>query len=267
MGLLAGMCAMEYHQITRTADRTRLAVQVRGTGPALLMLPGQANNHHWWDRIRADFAEHHTTITFDYRGTGGSDLGAAPYTTQLFADDALAVPDSLDIDRFDAYGTSMGGRTAQWVAARAQRRVGRLVLGCTTPGGTHAVERDQAVRRALASANATAFMTDLMYTPEWQELNPGPYATLGDPRITPEARRRHLAASNGHDAWAVLPDIAAPTFILHGSDDRFAPVVNAEILAGRIPKANTRIFDGARHAYFDECHPEAGPAVLDFLAR
>ena len=31
--------------------------------------------------------------------------------------------------------------------------------------------------------------------------------------------------------------------------------------------ASTRIFDGAHHAYFDEYDPEAGPAVLGFLAR
>ena len=64
------MIAREYRQVARAADRTRLAVQVRGTGPTLLLLPGQANNHHWWDRTRPDFDERHTTVTFDYRGTG-----------------------------------------------------------------------------------------------------------------------------------------------------------------------------------------------------
>jgi hypothetical protein len=42
-------------------------VQVRGDGPPLL-LPRQANNHHWWDLVRDDFAPHHMTVTCDYQG-------------------------------------------------------------------------------------------------------------------------------------------------------------------------------------------------------
>ena len=255
----------EYHETARASDGTRLAVQVRGSGPVLLLLPGQSNNHHWWDRTRNDFARHRTTVTFDYRGTGASDSPDGDYSTQLFAQDALSVLDALSIGRFDVYGTSMGGRTAQWIAISAPHRVRRLVLGCTTPGGSHARERDSSVRRALAGPDATQVMTDLMYTPEWQSANPGPYTVLGDPTMTSRARRQHLRASDSHDAWDHLPEITAPTLILHGSDDRFAPVVNAEILASAIPDARTHVFDGARHAYFDECRAEASPLVMTFL--
>lgn len=257
---------LEYHQITRTADRTRLAVQVRGHGPALLLMPGQANNHHWWDRVRADLEREHTTVTFDYRGTGGSDSPAGDYTTMMFADDALTVMDSLAITRFDVYGTSMGGRTAQWLAVKAPQRVRRLILGCSTCGGAHAVERSAEIRRLLSGPDATRALIDLMYTPQWQANNPGPYTVLGDPHMTDAARRSHLYASNTHNAWEHLSQIAAPTLILHGSDDEMAPAVNADILAGRIPDSRTHIFDSARHAYFDECADLATPMALEFLA-
>ncbi len=52
----------------------------------------------------------------------------------------IAVLDHLGVKRADAYGTSMGGRVTQWVAARHPDRVRRLVLGRTSPGGAHAVE-------------------------------------------------------------------------------------------------------------------------------
>ena len=41
----------------------------------------------------------------------------------------------LGIETLDVYGTSMGGRVAQWLAVDHPDRVRRLVLGCTTPGG------------------------------------------------------------------------------------------------------------------------------------
>lgn len=217
--------------------------------------------------MRNDFAGELTTVTFDYRGTGASEESATEYSTPLFAADALTVMDSLAIENFHVYGTSMGGRTAQWVAILAPGRVRRLVLGCTTSGGEHAVERGDDVRRLLAGPERTAALEDMMYTPSWRAEHPGPYRTLGDETMTPQARHGHLSASNRHDAWARLPEITTPTLILHGSDDRFAPAVNAQILADRIPHSRVHIFDGARHGYFDECRSDASPMVAEFLTH
>ncbi|HEV2634068.1 MAG TPA: alpha/beta fold hydrolase [Actinocrinis sp.] len=253
-------------------DGSKIAYQVQGDpdeAPPLLLLAGQANNHHWWDPIRADFHPARRTVTLDYRGTGESDKPDEPYTTPGFAEDAIAVLDHLGIARADVYGTSMGGRVAQWLAARHPGRVRRLVLGCTTPGGPHAVERDKSLRTALAVADpdtARRILLDLMYTPAWLADHPGPYATLGDPAMPAYARGRHLVASNRHNAWDVLPDIQAPTLVIHGSDDTFNPAANAPLLAGRIPHADLHPIPGARHGYFEEFREVAGPLVLDFLA-
>ena len=249
----------------RATDGTRLAYQADGTGRPLVLLAGQANNHTWWDRVRADFP---ATITLDYRGTGDSDKPEGPYSTPGFAADVLAVLDELGIEQADVYGTSMGGRVAQWVAARYPQRVRRLILGCTSPGGPRAVERTNEVRRALAqrgSAAAKEALTDMMYTPEWRAGNPGPYHTLGDPDMPPHAIVGHLVASNKHDAWDVLDRIIAPTLILHGDADVLAPVANAALLASRIPESTTHILPGARHAYFEECQAFASKLVNEHV--
>lgn len=251
-------------------DGTRIAYQVAGEGPALLLLAGQANNHHWWDGVREDFEAEHTTITFDYRGTGTSDKPETPYSTGLFARDARAVLDALHITEADVYGTSMGGRTAQLIAARAPERVRRLVLGCTSPGGSHGIERDDAVRRALGQLDREAArraLDELMYTPAWLARHPGPHQTTGDPDMPDHARRLHLRASARHDAWDLLPAIRATTLVLHGTDDVFNPAANAPLLAARIPDARLELVEGARHAYFEEFRSVAGPLVAGFLAE
>ena len=258
---------MRTRTTARTADGTSLAVQVEGDGPPLLLLAGQANHHGWWDPVRPDFADR-TTVSLDWRGTGESEAGPTDFTTRSLAADVVAVLDALELATVDVYGTSMGGRVAQWLAIDAPSRVGRLVLGCTTPGGRHAVERSQEVRRRLAVADPAAVretVADLMYTPAYRTEHPGPYATLGDPNISALSARRHLRASARHDAYDELPRIAAQTLVLHGTDDQFAPVVNAHLLAERVPRAELRLFDGARHAYFEECRPEASRRVVEFL--
>lgn len=252
----------------KAADGCRIAYQPRGEGAPLVLLAGQANDHHWWDGVRADFHAARRTITLDYRGTGGSDKPDEPYSTEGFADDVIAVLDDLGVERADVYGTSMGGRVAQWLAVRHPHRVRALVLGCTSPGGRHGIERGDDVRRSLARPDpeeARRALLELMYTPAWLAAHPGPYTTLGDPAMPPYARRRHLAASARHDAWDALPGIGAPTLVVHGGDDLLNPAANASLLAQRIPGARLRLIPGARHAYFEEFRAVAGPLVLDFL--
>jgi pimeloyl-ACP methyl ester carboxylesterase len=249
-------------------DGARIAYQVEGEGPALLLLAGQANNHHWWDGVREDFEPIRTTITFDYRGTGKSGKPETPYSTELFAQDALAVLDALQVAEADVYGTSMGGRTAQLLAARAPERVRRLVLGCTSPGGRHGIERSDAVRRSLGQLDRVAArraLAELMYTPDWLDRHPGPHQTMGDPDMPDHARRLHLQASARHDAWDLLPEISARTLVLHGTDDVFNPTANAPLLTARIPDARMELIEGARHAYFEEFRDAAGRLVVDFL--
>ncbi|MGW8375093.1 alpha/beta fold hydrolase [Streptomyces sp. ODS28] len=256
------------HTLAHAQDGTALAYQHAGSGPPLVLLAGQANDHHWWDPVREDFHAARSTLTLDARGTGASGKPQEGYSTREFAQDVVDVLDHLGIERADVYGTSMGGRVAQWLAALHPGRVRRLVLGCTSPGGPYAVERDASVRRALAQPDALAAreaLTDLMYTPAWRAAHRGPYPTLGDPDMPPHARRGHLRASAGHDAWEALPTIAAPTLVLHGDQDRLNPSDNAELLAARIPDARVHLFPGARHAYFHECREEASALVTTFL--
>ncbi|MFF5991850.1 alpha/beta fold hydrolase [Prauserella flavalba] len=254
----------------RTTDDTALYYEVHGEGEhTLLLLAGQSNSHHWWDCARPDFDAVFRTIVLDYRGIGRSDKpDTNSYSTRGFAADVLAVLDHLGAGRVHVYGTSMGGRVAQWLAADHPERVGRLVLGCTSPGAPHGVERDDEVRRALAQPDAKAArraLLELMYTPDWLATHPGPYNTIGERGTPGHVLRRHRKASADHDSWAALPAITAPTLVVHGTDDRFNPTANAPLLAERIPDARMELIEGARHAYFEEFRAVASPLVLDFL--
>lgn len=260
-----------------TPDAARLAVQVGGPdgAPTLLLLQGQSNSHHWWDGLREAFQDTFQTVTFDYRGTGDTTSGqdAAPghargWSTSSFAGDALCVLDALGHDRFRVYGTSMGGRVAQMLASAAPTRVERLVMACTSPGGPHALERSQAVRRALSQPDPRARLQaafELFYTPQWTG-RPEDSHLLGDRTMTPEALRAHLRVSAGHDAWDRLGQITAPTLLLHGTDDLMVPVENAALIAGQLADVSVHLHDGGRHGFFEEFADELAPRIIDFLA-
>lgn len=251
----------------RTPDGAVLAIQQVGPadGPPLLLLPGQSNSHRWWDPIRGGF-DGCRTITFDYRGTGGTTAPEVSWSTAGFADDAATVLDALGVRRAHVYATSMGGRVAQMLAIRHPTVVDRLVLACTSPGGPGARERTAEVRRQLADPDdhaRTAALVRLMYTPAWTGCA-ADSSLLGDPTMTPRAAMLHLRVSHEHDASTGLATIATPTLVLHGEDDELSPPANATRLAASIPGATAEIVPG-RHGFFDEFRAEVTPRVRRHL--
>jgi pimeloyl-ACP methyl ester carboxylesterase len=177
--------------LATAADGARIHFDVEGAGPPLVLPAGQANSRRWWDPVRSDFAAAHRTIAVDALGTGES--GSPPdaeYTTRRFAGDVIAVLDELGLDRVDVYGTSMGGKVAQWVAADHPGRVRSLVLGCTTPGGEEGLVATPDVLRPLAGPprDAERALAELMFTPGWLRTHPGPYSVLGDRVMTARSR-------------------------------------------------------------------------------
>jgi len=251
-------------------DGARISYEVMGAGPPLLLVAGQASDRSVWAPVRDDFAAHHRVIVFDHHGTGESDKPeSAPYSTRGFAHDAIAVLDAAGVARAHVYGISMGGRIGQWLAIDHAARVGALVLGCTTPGNAHGVRRPPAVDPELASGDPMRLLPYLV-SPYWARAHPevlaAQAAAAARHPVPPGARRLHYAASEGHDAWDRLPEIAAPTLVIHGSADEVNVAANAPLLAARIPGAELRVIAGGRHAYFWEHRAEASARVLAFLA-
>lgn len=261
---------MSTSAVVVTPDGAEIAVLVDGPddAPAVLLLQGQSNSHHWWDTVRPDVATTFRTISFDYRGTGRTRSDLGPWSTSLFAQDAAHVLDALEMASAHVYGTSMGGRVAQMLAIEHPHVVDRLVVACTSPGGAIAAERSQEVRRRLADPDPHArreAMVDLFYTPEWSRTHT--VSTLfGDPTMSARAQQLHLRVSAGHDASERLHEVAAPTLVLHGSDDQMAPVANATAIAERIPDALVEVTPGGRHGFFDEYRASVTPRVVAFLS-
>jgi 3-oxoadipate enol-lactonase len=232
----------------------------------IVLIAGQSVSHEGWAPVLEQFSRRHRVLVFDHRGVGASDaVFPAEFSTRDFARDVVAILDSAGIDRAHVYGHSMGGRIAQWLAADSPERVAGLTLGGTTVGDAHGATRLPAATQALISGDIDALLR-LFYSPAWLAANRDAAAMLGAAPRTSEARRKHFAASTGHNGWEAIGRIRAPTLVIHGTADELAVPENARILASGIPGAELMLIDGARHGYFVE-NPETNDAVLDFFDR
>ena len=69
------------------------------------------------------------------------------------------------------------------------------------------------------------------------------------PPTPPETAHHAMAGLMGWSSHDRLPQITAPTLILHGDCDVLIPVENAHVLAERNPGARLHIVPDAGHGY------------------
>ncbi len=258
------------------ADGTELAAAVAGDGPPLLLIPGLGATRVVFDPLVPLLAPHLRVVVYDQRGIGASQPDCGPFSTEQLGDDGAAVLDGLGIERATVLGASFGGMVAQQLAGRHPARVSALVLAATGPGAAHLVrEPDRAASDALLGKGARTpedayrVACTVLYSRRFQEEHPDFIEQQVRDRarrpIAPRTFQAQLAASRGHDAWDLLPSIACPTLVMHGSDDAVMPLANAELLAARIPGAVLEVFDGAGHLFFHEQPERTAQALLAFV--
>jgi 3-oxoadipate enol-lactonase len=166
---------------------------------------------------------------------------------------------------------------AQELAIRHPGKVERLVLGCTSPGGEggasypfHEIQH----LRGEARAKFLIPISDTRRDAAWASANPETHAQLvalgaADPFAGEPGRemgaRRQLEARANHDTWDRLGQIACPALITAGRYDGIALPATQERMAGRIPGAELRFFEGG-HLFMIQDRA-ALPAMIEFLAR
>jgi pimeloyl-ACP methyl ester carboxylesterase len=257
---------------------TAIHYQAFGDGEPLLLIPGLGCSIEIYRANTPALARCFRVIVFDPRGAGRSASPETGYTMRAYADDAAAVLADAGVASAHVLGTSFGGMVAQNLALVHPRVVRRLVLACTTPGGSAHVPPPAAnIATFLAAGELTdpAASTRMRYPLHYSDA----YIAAHDDEIvahsiatshlgpTPRGRAGQLEAVATHDVYARLPGIVSPALIAHGDEDGVIPFDNARTLAARIPGARLAAFAGAKHLFFVECAQEFNEAVIDFLSE
>jgi pimeloyl-ACP methyl ester carboxylesterase len=252
--------------------------EVHGKGFPLLMIMGLGANLDWWDpRMIQELSKKFKLVIFDNRGAGRTDISNRKYTVRLFADDTTGLMDALGISRVHVFGISMGGMIAQELALNYPEKVEKLVLCSTYCGGTRSVLPSEEVLGILGADRSTlspeeiARMTiPLFFTEDFIKENPD-FVELSIQQvlrapISNEAFMHQLNAIMGFDTYDRLPQIKAPTLILHGKRDILMSPENGSILSEAIPNAKLVCFENSAHGLVEEMEKLIS-VLLNFLAE
>jgi pimeloyl-ACP methyl ester carboxylesterase len=248
----------------KAQDGVDIYYEVSGQGAPFLFLSETACDGAVWNLYQVpEFARDHRVVAFDYRGTGLSDKPSAKYSTEMFADDAVAVLDHLGLDGAVVCGHSMGGRVAQLLALNHPRKVRKLILASS--GAAHPGDKGIPLRIAkeMVEMGYERYVRDHTIIVGWTEVYARnhmhlieKYLQVRMANLCPvEFYFRHVLARQEHDTSGRLKDIKAPTLILVGDDDHFVVSdmshrAGADILAQGISNSKLIVLPGERHSYF-----------------
>jgi pimeloyl-ACP methyl ester carboxylesterase len=127
-----GTAAAKVPTIT-AADGTKIAYEVSGTGPALLLLHGGGQTRvSWAERGYVDrLAKKFTVIRPDLRGSGdsGRPETAEAYALETVLADILAVADAAGAKRFHLWGFGHGASIGRYLAVRSDRVISAVLVG------------------------------------------------------------------------------------------------------------------------------------------
>jgi pimeloyl-ACP methyl ester carboxylesterase/predicted glycosyltransferase len=121
-------------------DGVKIAYEVFGSGEkTILILPTWSIVHSRYWKMQVPYLSRYArVVTYDARGNGRSDrpAGAAAYTAAELAGDALAVMDSVAVERASIVALSVGVKPALILSAEHPERVDALaVIGPQVPFG------------------------------------------------------------------------------------------------------------------------------------
>jgi pimeloyl-ACP methyl ester carboxylesterase/class 3 adenylate cyclase len=235
-----------------------IAYQTMGSGPLdIIVVPGLASHVEFMHEMPGYTAFHRRlstfgrVVTFDKRGQGLSDrISDAPSLEQRI-DDVRAIMDAIGSKRATLFGHSEGCPMSVLFAATYPERVSHLILF----GG-------YAVAAMLSNDMEERIAERLKFWGTGEMLKAlSPSQATNQNAIHQFAKYQRLAASPGAikaisflnaqiDVRAILPNVQAPTLVLHRKDDASIPVELGRNLAEQIPNAKFIEYSGQDHFYF-----------------
>lgn len=261
-------------QYARTSDGISIAHWSHGEGDPLVEMPPTPFSHaaREWDfpEIRdwyTELAARWRLIRYDNRGTGLSQRQPLDFSLEASARDLDAVLQHLDLQQAALFAPVNAGPVAITYAVKHPKRVSRLVLWCTYARGTDFFDlpETQVIRFMVGRDWRLLTETAAHERMGWREGEAARrFAELIREAVTPEAQALLMDTRRAVDVSALLPEIRAPTLVLH-RETVWTRLNAAQELASGIPAANLVVLEGASLAPYLGNTEEVLAAMAEFL--
>jgi pimeloyl-ACP methyl ester carboxylesterase len=256
--------------------------------PPVVLVHGLSSWMGFWGHQIPHLAATRRVLALDLPGFGASARPDAPYTMPWYARTVDRWLAALGIGRAVIVGHSMGGQIALSMALDRRARVAALVLAAPAgierfrPGHAAWLERYQSPRRAFDSPEVDlrhAFsLAFARHDDGVERLLRERVRMSGTPAMlgTSLAVSRSVAGMLRHPVFGRLGEIAVPTLVVFGTEDRMIPnrVLNggrtdriARLASRAIPGSRLVLVHGAGHTVHHDAPDVFNRALDGFLGE
>jgi len=263
-------------QYAKSGD-VHIAYQRFGAGAInVVMVPGFVSNvENYWDqpdlaRFLHRLGSYARVVTFDKRGTGGSDRVTELPGLDARMDDLRAVMDAAGMEDAALLGISEGAPLSVLFAATYPERCQALALYGSFSRFSYWFPTDEAlahffgyVERAWGTGGsverfAPSRANDAAFQQWW-----GRNERLG---ASPAAVTALMRMNSQIDISDILSAVRVPTLVLHRTEDRVVDVAGGRDVAAHIPGAKLLEFPGIDHMFYvGDGAEKISEAIEEFL--
>ncbi len=224
-----------------------------------------------WEPQWEALSRTHGVLRYDTRGHGRSGVLDRPATVDDLADDLVGLLDALRVDRAHIAGLSLGGMTAQSLAARHPQRVISLTLMATACHITPA-SRWEGLERLAREQGMAALVDGAMerwFTADFARRRPDLVAAVRARFLAMDPRGYAVCCGviRGMDLRPSLARITAPTMIIAGAEDTATTLAHAEQLREGIHDAELVVLPRVAHMLTLARPASVNAYLASFLSR
>jgi non-heme chloroperoxidase len=258
-------------------DGAVLRYEDRGRGRPLVLLHGVCMSSEFFREQVGPLAEGHRVVTLDFRGHGRSPACDHGHTVAQYARDVHHLLEQLELEQTVLIGWSMGS-IVTWQYLR-QFGVHRLAAQVVVSQGPSDLKRDD-WPLGLLELGELAGLCDAIQedmAAAFADFAPAMFADALDEasrawvlheilQCRPTTATAILLSQTLPDARAVLRDLALPTLLVWGRDEKLVPVAAGEWVRDHVPGSELVVFERSGHCPMLEEPARFNELVTEFVA-
>lgn len=251
---------------------TEIAFDDNGSGLAVVFLHAFPLNRTMWDPQVGALVGECRCIPIDFRGLGESSA-RPPYSVGRYADDVVAVLDTLQIERAVIVGLSLGGYVSFALWRQHRDRVRAFVLADTRAGGDTVetvARRHELIELAETQGSAAVANAQIaaLVGKTTRDKRPDIYDSAH--RMMSQAPEAGVVGAleamiARPDSTPTLSTIDVPTLIIVGDEDVATPPKEARQLHAAIRGSRLEVLQQAGHLSNMERPAAFNTVVTEFL--